>query len=130
MSNNPPIIREWNKILVPPPPELSKVNINPSNATLLILDIQVNNCNQERRPRCIQSLPLIKYFLTLAREKKLLVVYSLTSSASKEHIREEVKPLDTEPIVKSSVDKIYSTHLEQIFHRVRLIQNNIQYDIY
>jgi L-ascorbate metabolism protein UlaG (beta-lactamase superfamily) len=44
----------------------------------------------------------------------LPIVYSLTSTANAGDIREEVKPLPDEPIVKSSVDKFFNTDLENI----------------
>ena len=53
-----------------------------------------------------------------ARKSGVLVVFSLTSAASKADIRREVLPTREEAIVKAGVDKFYNTELEDI------LQNN------
>jgi len=65
---------------VPLPPELKPVKIDPKVTALLILDIQNQNCNSERRPRCVASAAKIQKLLAKAREKGMAVIYSLTSS--------------------------------------------------
>ncbi|MEA3406819.1 MAG: hypothetical protein U9R48_01905 [Chloroflexota bacterium] len=47
------IIEEWETVEIPPAPELQAVTVDPETTALLILDIQQQNCNVERRPRCI-----------------------------------------------------------------------------
>ncbi|NHJ04263.1 MAG: isochorismatase family protein [Candidatus Heimdallarchaeota archaeon] len=111
------IIEEWFNVETPPPPEIKEVIINPDFTALLILDIQMNNCNEERRPRCVESVPKIKGLLDLARLKKMFIVYALTNSATKENIRSEVQPIATEPIVQSGVDKFYKTNLEELLEK-------------
>ncbi len=113
-SANDTIIGEWNTVRVPPPPELKPVTVDAKVTALLILDIQYGNCNPERRPRAVASLPKIRTLLAAARRSKVPVVYSLTRSASKADIRKEVAPLPGEPIVKSGVDKFFGTELEDI----------------
>ncbi len=107
------IIEEWNSVEVPPAPELQEVAVEPGMA-LLVLDIQNGNCNQERRPRCVESVPKIVALLDKARRAGIPVVYSLTSSAEVSDIRKEVTPVSGEPVVKSGVDKFYGTELEDI----------------
>jgi len=114
------IIEEWNNIEIPSPPEIIDVIINPNKTAFLVLDLQMNNCNEERRPRCTQRLAIIANFLFKVREKKMLVVYALTSSATKENIRSEVFPLLNEPIVQSGVDKFYNTDLESILLKKKI----------
>jgi nicotinamidase-related amidase len=108
------IVDEWDAVEIPQPPQLEEVAADPGKTALLILDIQRQNCNQERRPRCVSSLPGTRRLLERARERGALVVYSLTSSAEESDIREEVAPRGGEPIVKSGVDKFFNTELEQI----------------
>ncbi|KYK37834.1 MAG: cysteine hydrolase [Theionarchaea archaeon] len=115
------IIEEWEKIELPPPPVLTPVTVNSRETALLILDIQNQNCNQERRPRCVKSIQKIKKLLQEARENKMVVVYSLIRSGQKEDIRKEVKPEEGEKIVKAGVDKFYQTELESI-----LTENHIK----
>ena len=89
------IVDEWTSVAAPPPPELNQVTVAASKTALLILDIQKQNCSAER-------------------SKRMPVVYTLTSNASEEDIREEVARHPDEPVVKSSVDKFYGTDLEGI----------------
>lgn len=57
------IIEEWDKVRIPPPPELKAITVDPKVTALLILDIQNSNCNPERRPRCVATLPSIQSLL-------------------------------------------------------------------
>lgn len=108
------IIEEWNWVKAPPPPELESVTVEPKETALLVLDVQNQNCNPERRPRCVASIPRIQGLLTEARNRGMPVIYSLTRNAGKADIREEVSPQAGEPIVKSGVDKFHGTQLEEI----------------
>jgi len=108
------IVDEWAAVKVPVAPELKAVKVDAKVTALLILDIQNQNCNLERRPRCVASLPKIQRLLSAARSKGMLVVYSLTRNASEADIRKEVAPLPGEPVVKSGVDKFFGTDLHNI----------------
>lgn len=108
------IVDEWSTVGTPPPPELKPVTLNPKETAFLILDIQNQNCNLERRPRCVTSLPKIQNLLKKAREKGMPVIYSLAGQATENDIRKEVTPLAGEPVVKSGVDKFFNTDLEKI----------------
>lgn len=108
------IIDEWNTVKAPTPPELQPVTVEPKETALLILDVQNQNCNPERRPRCVASIPKIQGLLTEARNRGMPVIYSLTRNASVADIREEVSPQAGEPIVKSGVDKFHGSQLEEI----------------
>jgi nicotinamidase-related amidase len=106
------IVEEWAAVNAPSPPELVPVKLDARTAALLILDIQRQNCSAERRPRCVASVPRIQSLLARARERRLLVVHTLTRNTSEADIRPEVAPLSGEPVVRSSVDKFYRTELE------------------
>ena len=108
------IVDEWTNIKAPKPPELKPVKIDPKVTALLILDIQNQNCNSERRPRCVASAAKIQKLLAKAREKGMVVVYSLTSRASAADIRKEVAPIEGEPMVKSGANKFFGTDLDKI----------------
>jgi nicotinamidase-related amidase len=108
------IIEEWGKVKTPPPPELKPITVDPEVTALLLLDIQNSNCNPEKRPRCVGTLPGIQSLLAAAREKKMPVIYTLTRGASETDIRKELSPFAGEPIVKSGVDKFFRTDLEEI----------------
>ena len=114
MASEQTIIDEWDRVRVPSPPELTSVQLKLRETALLILDIQNNNCNQERRPRCVQRLHHVQTLLDKARNSNMLIVYSLTSAASKNDIRREIFPSKEEVIIKASVDKFHQTELEEI----------------
>jgi len=108
------IIEEWNSIKTPPPPELKAVTVDPKTTALLVLDIITQICNNERRPRCVASVPKIQGLLQQARAKGVTVIYSLAGQATPADIFKEVAPIGGEPIVKSGSDKFLGTDLEKI----------------
>ena len=114
MTTEQTIIEEWGNIPIPTPPKPEEVTVESESTALLVLDFQNMNCNQERRPRCVESLSKVQRLLSKAREKGMLVVYALIRSSPVQDIRDEVKPQGHEPIVKSGVDKFYKTDLENI----------------
>ena len=108
------IIDQWQTVKAPPPPALKPVTLDPKVTALLMLDFNKQTCNQERRPRCVASLPAVSKLLADAREKGVFVVYSLSSAATPADIAKEVAPLGTEPVVTSGPDKFFGTDLEKI----------------
>jgi hypothetical protein len=113
LSAQKTIIDDWANVKAPAAPQLTEVKVDPLTTALLILDIQKGLCNAQDRVRCFESVPLIKKLLTEARAKKMLVVYSLTSTGKPEDIVDEVAPLPGDPIVKSSVDKFIKLILKR-----------------
>jgi nicotinamidase-related amidase len=105
------LMENWHDIIAPGAPELKPVTISSSHTALLILDLQKNNCNDERRPRCLNTVPGIRKLIEWARTNSLPVVYSLTTQADPADILEDVAPLPGDHIVKSSVDKFFGTDL-------------------
>ena len=88
------IIEEWSKVQAPKPPELKAVTLDPKGTALLVLDFVKQTCNNERRPRCLTSLPQVRALLKLARDKGLLVVHSITTAATPADILKDVAPLE------------------------------------
>jgi len=114
MAEEKNLLDVWDEIKPPPPVTLQPVHLDPKTSALLILDIEEWTCNAERRPRCPDSVPRIKEFLSRAKAKGMSVVYSLTAKGSPQTILPGVQPLDDAPIVQSGVDKFYNTELEKI----------------
>ncbi|MEO6164929.1 MAG: cysteine hydrolase [Candidatus Binatia bacterium] len=109
------IIDEWGSVQAPKPPELKAVKIDdPKSTAYLVLDMVKQTCNNERRPRCVASVPKVQAFLTQARSKGLSVIYSYTSSSTPADIFPELAPLPGEPLVRASADKFVGTDLEKI----------------
>jgi nicotinamidase-related amidase len=109
------IVDEWATVKVPPPPELKPVTIdNVKETAFLVLDIQRQNCNNQRRPRCVVSVPKIQKFLEVARAKGMPVIYSRSSQATVDDILPEVAPRPDEPLVAAPADKFVGSDLEKI----------------
>ncbi len=106
------ILEIWHTVDVPEPPPAQDVELNSATTALLILDVQQQNC--AKRPRCLAALPRLKALLERARASGVAVVYTLTKTATREDILEEVAPFDQEPSVASGVDKFFNTELESI----------------
>jgi len=109
------IVDEWASVQPPKPPELKAVKIDdPKTTAFLVLDIIKQGCNNERRPRCVASVPKIQAFLNQARTKGVTVVESYTSASTPGDILKEVAPLPGEPLVQAPADKFFRTDLEKI----------------
>jgi nicotinamidase-related amidase len=108
------IIDEWASVKAPPAPQLKPTKIDPKTTAFLSLDLVKGTCNNERRPRCLQTIPIVAKLLNDARAKGVAVVHSLPSSATPEDFVPQVAPKSGEPIVKASVDKFLNTDLEKI----------------
>jgi hypothetical protein len=108
------IISEWPSVKAPAAPELKAVTVDPKTTALLMLDFVKQTCNEQRRPRCLATLPKVKALLAEARAKDVLVVYSFVNSGTFADTLPEVAPTGKEPAVQSGADKFYKTNLEQI----------------
>jgi nicotinamidase-related amidase len=108
------IVDQWSSVTAPPAPELKSVTVDPTNTALLVLDLIKQTCNQQRRPRCVASLPKVKTLLAEARAKNMLVVYSLISGAAVGDVLPEVAPTGNEPVIRGVLDKFLTSNLEQI----------------
>jgi nicotinamidase-related amidase len=108
------IIDEWGTVQAPKPPELKPVTVDPKTTALLVLDFVKQSCNNERRPRCVVSIPKVEGLLKQARANKTAVIFSYTTSSTPADIAKELAPLDGEPMVRAMADKFLGTDLEKI----------------
>jgi len=108
-------------VTVPKVPDTVAVEVPVKGAALLVLDITSVICPP--RPPCIASLPKIAALLKKARDAKVPVIYSETTTAGSQ-IQPEVAPQPGEPSVKSSADKFFNTNLDQLL-RDRGVENAI-----
>jgi len=107
------IIDEWPNVKAPPPPELKSVTLNPKTTAILVIDIIKQLCNEQRRPRCVASIPKIEKFLAAARASGVTVIYTLFPSPAPDKfpnpvigdVVPAVAPKGSEPVVTSFVDK-------------------------
>jgi nicotinamidase-related amidase len=75
------VISDWNTAVVPPPPELKEVTVDPATTALLFLDIMKGGCTA--RPRCVAAVPNMKRLHDEARAHNMVVWYSLVGSNGK-----------------------------------------------
>jgi nicotinamidase-related amidase len=108
------IIDEWASVKAPEAPALKPVTVDPKTTALLMLDFNKQTCNEQRRPRCIASIPQVKKLLTAARAAGAPVVYSLGGGGKPADIAKDLAPAGGEPVVSSSVDKFRNTDLDKI----------------
>jgi nicotinamidase-related amidase len=114
LAQSKDIIDEWATVQAPKAPELKPVTLDASSTALLVLDFVKQTCNNERRPRCLASVPKMEKLLKQARSNKVTVIYSVTTSSTPADILKELAPLEGEPIVKAMADKFLGTDLEKI----------------
>jgi nicotinamidase-related amidase len=84
---------------------------------LLLLDFNKQVCNNERRPRCIASLPAVQKLALRARNSKVTVLYSLTAGSAIGDVAPALTAQLGERSVTSGPDKFLGTDLENILRR-------------
>jgi nicotinamidase-related amidase len=108
------VVDEWPSVQAPKPPELKPVTLEPTTTALLLLDFVKQTCNNERRPRCLATIPRVQTLTKQARSKGVTVIYSITSPSTDADILKEIAPQGGEPMVKAPADKFLGTDLEKI----------------
>ena len=106
------VVDDWANIKTPPAPALKPVTLDPKTTALLVMDLIKQACNEQNRPRCIASLPRIEKLLSAAREKEVMVVYTIFPSPAPNipapvigDTLPAVAPKGNEPVIVSFVDK-------------------------
>src|SRR3984957_10257759 len=101
------VISEWNTAVVPPPPELKEVTIDPPTTALLFLDIMKAGCTA--RPRCVAAVPSMKRLHDEARAHNMVAWYSLVGGDGKakpdDIMDPAIKPRDGEWYRQTGTDK-------------------------
>ena len=96
---------------IPTIPAAVAVEVPVKGAALLVLDITNTVCDP--RPSCVSSLPKIANLIKKARDAKVPVIYSTTTTAGT-LIRPEVAAQSGEATVAGRADKFFNTNLDQI----------------
>jgi nicotinamidase-related amidase len=108
------VISDWSNAVVPPPPELKEVTVDPSTTALLLLDIMKFNCST--RPRCVAAVPVIKQLHDAARAHDMTIWYSLVGSDGKatpdDVMDPAIKPRPGEWYRQGGPDKFLGSTLE------------------
>jgi nicotinamidase-related amidase len=110
------VISDWNTAVVPPPPELKEVTVDPATTALLFLDMMKANCNA--RPRCVAIVPNLKRLHEQARAHNMVVWYSLVGSNGKampdDVVDPAIKPRDGEWYRQQGTDKFLGSTLDPV----------------
>jgi nicotinamidase-related amidase len=109
------IIDEWANVKPEPAPELKPVTIDTRTTALLVMDLVKGSCNNERRPRCVASIPAIAKLMTEARAKGVTLIHTIAGTGTVADVLPEVAPKEGETVLTGTVaDKFVRTDLEKI----------------
>ena len=108
------VIEAWDQVKIPPAPKIQTVEADSSRTMLLLLDFNKQVCNNERRPRCIASIPAVEKLALRARNAGVPVVYSLTIGSRIGDVAPALAAKPGERSVTSGPDKFIGTDLENI----------------
>jgi nicotinamidase-related amidase len=109
------IIDDWASVKAEPAPELKPVTIDTKTTALLVMDLVKGSCNNERRPRCVSSIPAIVKFMNDARAKGLTIIHTTAGPATTADILPEVAPKTGEQLITgTNPDKFLKSDLEKI----------------
>ena len=110
------VISDWSTAVVPPPPELKEVTVDPATTALLFLDMMKVNCNA--RPRCVAIVPNLKRLNEQARAHNMVVWYSLVGSNGKatpdDVVDPAIKPRAGEWYRQQGTDKFLGSTLDPV----------------
>jgi nicotinamidase-related amidase len=111
------VIDSWKNVRTPPAPETKPVTLEASTTALLLLDFNKQVCNNEKRPRCIATIPVASQLAGRSRDNGVAVIYSLTVGSSMNDLPPALAAKGQEPSVTSGPDKFLGTELENLFKK-------------
>jgi len=109
------LIEEWGMAKFPPPPTLKPAKIEAKETALLVMDFTVQTCTQQRRPRCVASVPKVVALVNKARANGALIIYSVAVPNSvPADILKELTPAAGEQVLPPlGPDKFINSDLEK-----------------
>jgi nicotinamidase-related amidase len=109
------IIDEWGSVKAEPEPALAPVTIDVKTTALVVMDMVKGSCNEQRRPRCVASIPEITKLLNEARAKGMTVINTTAGSGPVADILPPFAPKPGEAMLTGTVaDKFIHTDLEKM----------------
>lgn len=109
------IIDEWGSVKPEGAPTLKPVTIDTKTTALLVMDLVKGSCNNQRRPRCVASIPAIAKLMDEARAKGLTIINTVAGAGTAADILPEVAPKAGEELItRTNADKFIKTDLEKI----------------
>lgn len=106
---------------IPAIPAPVAVEVPVAGSALLVLDITNTIC--DARPSCVASVPKIASLVKKARDAKVTIIYSTTTTAGTQ-VRSEIAPQAGDLVVQGRADKFFNTNLEQIL-KDKNVQNAV-----
>jgi len=103
---------------IPVIPAPVAVDVPVAGAALLVLDITNTICDV--RPSCVASVPKIANLVKKARDAKVTIIYSTTTTAGT-LVRPEITPQSGDITIAGRADKFFGTNLEKV-----LTDNKVQ----
>jgi nicotinamidase-related amidase len=70
-------IDEWSTAKFPAAPALKPAKLDAKETAVLVMDFTKQTCSPERRKRCADQVPRVVKFVTEARSKGALIIYSV-----------------------------------------------------
>jgi len=109
------LIEEWGTAQFPAPPSLKAVKIEPHETAVLVMDFTKQTCTPERRKRCADQVPKVLRFVTEARGKGALIIYSVAVPNSVPgDILADLTPAASEQVLPPlGPDKFINSELEK-----------------
>ena len=99
------IIAEWPNVKAPSAPELKRVTLDPKTTAILVMDFVKQTCNNERRPRCVASVPKIEKLIAAARAKGVMLISTTVPPVPIADTLPKSLQRETTPVVVAFVDK-------------------------
>jgi nicotinamidase-related amidase len=99
------IVDEWSSVKTPPAPELKQVTLDPKSTAILVMDFVKQTCNNERRPRCLASIPKIEKLIAAARAQGVMLIFTTVPPVPIADTLPAIAPKSTDPIVVAFVNK-------------------------
>jgi len=99
------IVDEWSSIKAPPAPELKQVTLDSKTTALLVMDFVKQTCNNDRRPRCVASIPKIEKLITAARGQGVMLIFTTVPPVPIADTLPAIAPKTSDPVVVAFVDK-------------------------
>lgn len=99
------IVDEWSSVKTPAAPELKQVTLDPKSTAVLVMDFVKQTCNNDRRPRCVASIPKIEKLIAAARAQGAMLIFTTVPPVPIADTLPAIAPKPNDPVVVAFVDK-------------------------
>src|SRR5262249_61069220 len=109
------IINEWSSVKTPPAPEPKPVTLDPKTTAILVMDFVKQTCNNDRRPRCVASIPKVEKLIAAARAQGAMLIFTTVPQVPIADTLPAVDPNGKNNVAVAAVDEIilwdkYNSH--------------------